>query len=171
MKMLILMALLLELVVWIIAAQFISGWYIFFWFIIAMMIGAKMIFSSLSSIRPELQRMQLTGHASFDGLVGKRLMTAIAGLLLVVPGLVSDLLAVIVLLPFTQKIAKSIALSALAKRQQQMMEQMMKNMGGAGHPFSDLMQQQMKQYQQDDSIIEGEAREIKPEQKRINAPK
>ena len=64
----------------------------------------------------------------------------------------------------------------MAKRQQAMMEKMMSGMGdGAGqNPFADMMRQmQDLQNQQggvyrDSSIIDGEAREVKPEQKKID---
>lgn len=169
------MGAILEIVVWIIVAQFISGWYVFFWFIIAMILGAMLMTSSVRTIMPELQKMQLTGHAQFEGTVGKRLILAMSGLLLAIPGLISDVIALLILLPFTQKIVKNAVMSAMLKRQQKMMQNMMNNMGmGGENPFVDMM----KNMQQggfnrpfDDSIIDGEAREIKPEQKQINTPK
>ncbi len=69
-------------------------------------------------------------------------------------------------------------MKAMAKRQQAMMDQMMGGMGGnaAGqNPFADLMRQMqdMQNQQQgggqyrDSTIIDGEAREVKPDQKKI----
>jgi UPF0716 protein FxsA len=65
----------------------------------------------------------------------------------------------------------------MAKRQQAMMNQMMGGMGGDAtgqNPFADLMRQmQDMQNQQgggqyrDSTIIDGEAREVQPDQKKI----
>lgn len=164
-----------EIIVWIIVAQFISGWYVFFWFILAMILGIMLMTSSIRTIMPELQKMQLTGQAQFEGVVGKRLILAMSGLLLAIPGLISDVIALLILLPFTQNMVKNAVMSAMVKRQQKMMQNMMNNMGmGGENPFTDMM----KNMQQggfnrpfDDNVIDGEAREIKPEQKQINAPK
>lgn len=172
---LVLIGIVLELAVWVLVAQFISGWYVFFWFIIAGVIGSKMMKSSMSSLMPELQRMQMTGTANFEGVLGKRLILALSGFLLAIPGLISDFFAVLILLPFTQKFVRQATASVIAKRQQKMMDDMMKNMGmggmgGAGNPFADLMQQMQQQHRQsgqNSTIIDGEAREIQPNVKRI----
>lgn len=172
MALLLLLAAALEIGVWILVAQFISGWYVFFWFIVAAFLGFSLIRSSIGSITPELQRMQMTGSVNLEGTVGRRISFAIAGLLLAIPGLISDVLALIVLLPFTQKLFRTAIMTAVAKRQQKMMENMMNNMGGAGSPFADLMQQMQRQqggfsHSQDDSIIDGEARDVTPQAQRI----
>ena len=89
--------------------------------------------------------------------------------LLMLPGLVSDVLALLILIPGVQTAFRNIAMRTLAKRQQAMMNKMMGGMGGAGagqNPFADLMRQmQDMQNQQgggsqyhDSSIIDGEER-------------
>ncbi|SSQ39263.1 putative suppressor of F exclusion of phage T7 (FxsA) [Acinetobacter baumannii] len=154
-----------EIAVWIGVAQFISGWYVFFWFIIA-------------GIMPQLQQMQMTGQLGSDPTVTKKLAYAFAGFLLMVPGLVSDVLALLILIPGVQTAFRNIAMRTLAKRQQAMMEKMMGGMGGAGagqNPFADLMRQMQdmqnsqggSQYRGDSSIIDGEAREVTPDHKKI----
>ena len=66
----------------------------------------------------------------------------------------------------------------MAKRQQAMMDQMMGGMGGGGaagqNPFADLMRQMQEMQNQqggsqyrDSTIIDGEAREVKSDQKKI----
>lgn len=60
----------------------------------------------------------------------------------------------------------------MAKRQQAMMEKMMGGANGAGNPFADLMKQMQGQQGtsgmgRDSKIIDGEAREVKPESKKI----
>lgn len=168
----------IEIIVWIIVAQFVSGWYVFFWFVLAFVLGLMLMMSSIRTIMPALQQMQMTGQANFEGVIGKRLLMAISGLLLAIPGLISDVFAVLILLPFTHKIVKNAVMTAMAKRQQKMMQEMMNNMGMGGmngqNPFADIMQQMQRQQGQfggDSTVIDGEAREVTPNRPKIDAPK
>ncbi|ENV32880.1 FxsA family protein [Acinetobacter gerneri] len=181
---LILIYFILEIAVWIGVAQFISGWYVFFSFFITFFIGLSMIRSSTATIMPQMQQMQMTGQMGMDADVSKKLTVAISGFLLMIPGLITDALAIIILIPGVQKLARNFAMNMIAKRQQAMMNKMMGGMmggsmgdmgGQAGqNPFADLMRQmQDMQNQQgggqyrDSSIIDGEAREVEPERKQI----
>ena len=161
----------LEIAVWIGVAQFISGWYVFFWFILAAVIGFKLLRSSTATIMPQLQQMQMTGQLSADSAVTHKIALAISGILLIIPGLISDVLAVLILLPPVQKMVVRALMSAMAKRQQAMMSKMMGGMGagsGGENPFADLMRQmQGRQGVRDSSIIDGEAREVQPDYKKI----
>lgn len=164
-----------EIAVWIGVAQFISGWYVFFWFIIAFFIGLTLIRKSTAGIMPQLQQMQMTGQLGSDPTVTKKLAYAFAGFLLMVPGLVSDVLALLILIPGVQTAFRNIAMRTLAKRQQAMMEKMMGGAGGGQNPFADLMRQMQDMqnpqggspYRGDSSIIDGEAREVTPDHKKI----
>ncbi|GEA67233.1 FxsA cytoplasmic membrane protein [Acinetobacter pittii] len=166
-----------EIAVWIGVAQFISGWYVFFWFILAFFIGLGLIRRSTAGIMPQLQQMQMTGQLGNDPTVTKKLAYAFAGFLLMLPGLVSDVLAVLILIPGVQTAFRNIAMRTLAKRQQAMMDKMMGGNMGGQNPFADLMRQmQDMQNQQgggsqgqyrDSSIIDGEAREVTPDHKKI----
>ena len=167
-----------EIAVWIGVAQFISGWYVFFWFIIAFFIGLNLIRSSTANIMPQLQQMQMTGQLGNDPAVSKKLATAMAGFLLLLPGLITDVLAVLVMIPGVQTVFRNALMTTMAKRQQAMMDKMMGGMmggmgasGQGGNPFEEMMRQmQQMQGQQrgtDSSVIDGEAREITPEAKKI----
>ena len=135
-----------------------------------------MLRKSTSGIMPQLQQMQMTGQLGTDSATTKKLSIAMSGFLLMLPGLISDVLAVLVLIPAVQTAFRNMLMKTMAKRQQAMMEKMMSGMdGGAGqNPFADMMRQmQDLQNQQgsvyrDSSIIDGEAREVKPEQKKID---
>lgn len=165
----------LEIAVWIGVAQFISGWYVFFWFILAAIIGFRLLKSSTSSIMPQLQQMQMTGQLSGDAAVSRKIATALAGVLLIIPGLITDVIALLILLPPVQKLVVQALTSAMAKRQQAMMEKMMGGAGGAGNPFADIMEQMQKQQGgmsgssmgRDTNVIDGEAREVTPDAKKI----
>ena len=175
----ILIGTILEIAVWIGVAQFISGWYVFFWFIIAFFIGLNMLRSSTSTIMPQLQQMQMSGMMGNDPAIAKKMATAFAGILLMIPGLITDVLALLMLLPPVQNMIKKAGMNFMAKKQQAMMNNMMGGMGmgdmsGAQgqSPFADLMRQmQDMQNQQsggrNSNVIDGEAHEIEPEHKQI----
>ncbi|KAA8735379.1 FxsA family protein [Acinetobacter qingfengensis] len=179
-----LIAIVAEILTWIFVGKLVgSAWYVFFWFIAAFFIGLNLLRSSSSHIMPQLQQMQLGGQMGNDPQVGKYLARCLSGVLLMIPGLLSDVVALILLIPGMHKLIQNVALSALQKRQQAMMNKMMGGMmggnnAGAGSPFEDMMrqmqdmqrQQGSSQYQ-DSSIIDGEAREVTPDSKRIQSPK
>lgn len=179
---LVLIGLVLEIFVWIGVGDLVgSMWYVFFWFVLAFFIGVNMIRTHAAG----LQQMK-QGQMSFDPSMTNNLPKIIAGLLLLIPGLITDVLALLILIPPVQQALKAVAMKTMMKRQQAMMEKMMGgmmggmgDMNGAGaqgqNPFADLMRQmQEAQGQQgaknsgrDSTIIDGEAREVTPEAKKI----
>lgn len=179
---LILIAIVAEILTWIFVGDLVgSGWYVFFWFIAAFFIGLNLVRGSTSHIMPQMQQMQMTGQMGGGPQVGKYLTRAIAGVLLMLPGLLSDFIALLMLIPAVQNLFKNAAMSAMQKRQQAMINKMMGGnaTGGAANPFADMMRQMQEMQRQqhggnhasnDPTIIDGEAREIQPEQKRIDAP-
>ena len=172
----VLAGLILEVFVWIGVGDLVgSMWYVFFWFVIAFFIGLNLIRKYAVGVMPQMQQMQM-GQMNGDPTLTANLPKILAGFFLMIPGLITDVLAVLILIPAVQNLFKNAMMKAMAKRQQAMMEKMMSGMGdGAGqNPFADMMRQmQDLQNQQggvyrDSSIIDGEAREVKPEQKKID---
>ena len=176
----VLIGLVLEVFVWIGVGDLVgSMWYVFFWFVAAFFIGLNLIRKYSAGVMPQMQQMQM-GQMSADPALSNNLPKIFAGFLLMIPGLISDVLALLVMIPAVQNAFKAAMMKAMMKRQQAMMDQMMggmmgdmNGMGGAGqNPFADLMRQmQDMQNQQsggrDSSIIDGEAREITPDAKKI----
>lgn len=179
----VLIGLVLEIFVWIGVGDLVgSMWYVFFWFIAAFFIGMNMIRSHAAGLMPQMQQMQ-QGQMSADPNLTNNLPKIIAGLLLMIPGLITDVIALLILIPPVQAAFKAMAMKTMMKRQQAMMEKMMGgmmgDMGGMGgnaqgaNPFADIMRQmQDMQNQQggrpnDSTIIDGEAREITPDAKKI----
>ena len=176
----ILAGVILEVFVWIGVGDLVgSMWYVFFWFIAAFFIGMSLIRKYSAGLMPQMQQMQ-AGQMGADPALTNNLPKIIAGFLLLIPGLVTDVVAVLLLIPAVQKAMTGALMNVMMKRQQAMMEKMMggmmgdmNGMGGAGqNPFADLMRQmQDMQNQQgggrDSSIIDGEAREITPDAKKI----
>lgn len=171
----------LEIFVWIGVGDLVgSMWYVFFWFIAAFFIGLNMMRANSIGLMPQMQQMQ-QGHMSADPNLANSLPKIIAGLLLAVPGLITDIIGLLILIPPVQQAFKAVMMKTMMKRQQAMMEKMMGgmmgDMGGMGggaqgpNPFADLMRQmqeaQNQQAGRDSTIIDGEAREITPDAKQI----
>ena len=178
----VLAGLILEVFVWIGVGDLVgSMWYVFFWFIAAFFMGMNLIRKYSAGLMPQMQQMR-AGQMTGDPALTSNLPKILAGFFLLIPGLITDVLAVLILIPSVQNIFKNAMMKTMAKRQQAMMEKMMGGMmgdmgnmgGGQGqNPFADMMRQmQDMQNQQggvhrDSSIIDGEAREVTPEAKKI----
>ena len=139
----------------------------------------SMIRKYSAGLMPQMQQMQ-AGQMSADPALTGNLPKIIAGFLLLIPGLITDVLAVLIMIPPVQNALKATMMNVMMKRQQAMMEKMMGgmmgdmgSMGGAQgqNPFADMMRQmqdmQNQQGGRDSSIIDGEAREVTPEAKQI----
>lgn len=178
----VLAGLILEIFVWIGVGDLVgSMWYVFFWFVIAFFIGLNLIRKYAVGVMPQMQQMQM-GQMNGDLTLTANLPKILAGFFLMIPGLITDVLAVLILIPVVQNLFKNAMMKAMVKRQQAMMEKMMGgmmggNMNGMGgnasgqSPFADLMRQMQEMQQgsthQDSNVIDGEAREVKPEAKKI----
>ncbi|ENU20236.1 hypothetical protein F994_01294 [Acinetobacter bohemicus ANC 3994] len=182
----VLAGLILEVFVWIGVGDLVgSMWYVFFWFIAAFFMGMNLIRKYSAGLMPQMQQMR-AGQMTGDPALTSNLPKILAGFFLLIPGLITDVLAVLILIPSVQNIFKNAMMKTMAKRQQAMMEKMMggmmgdmNGMGGMGggaqgqSPFADLMrqmqdmQQQGGSQRQDSSIIDGEAREITPDVQKI----
>ncbi|WP_201532905.1 FxsA family protein [Psychrobacter ciconiae] len=132
----------IEMLLWYLIAQFMSGWLVFVWFIIAAVIGISMIRKAMASLNPMAQQMKAGGMMNpamrpQESTMVKSVALAVAGLLLLIPGVLSDLLAVLVILPPVQTKLKNMANNYVMNNQQKMMEMMAKQMGGQ-NPFGGM---------------------------------
>ncbi|WP_201542638.1 FxsA family protein [Psychrobacter faecalis] len=129
----------IEMLLWYLLAQFMSGWWVFMWFIIAAVIGISLIRKGMAALNPMAQQMKAGGMMNpamrpQESTMIKSVAVAAAGLLLLIPGVLSDLLALLVILPPVQKKLKNFANNYVMNNQQKMMEMMAKQMGGQ-NPF------------------------------------
>ena len=129
----------IEMLLWYLLAQFMSGWWVFMWFIIAAVIGISLIRKGMAALNPMAQQMKAGGMMNpamrpQESTMIKSVAVAAAGLLLLIPGVLSDLLALLVILPPVQKKLKDFANNYVMNNQQKMMEMMAKQMGGQ-NPF------------------------------------
>ena len=129
----------IEMLLWYLLAQFMSGWWVFMWFIIAAVIGISLMRKGMAALNPMAQQMKAGGMMNpamrpQESTMIKSVAMAAAGILLLIPGVLSDLLALLVILPPVQKKLKDFANNYVMNNQQKMMEMMAKQMGGQS-PF------------------------------------
>ena len=125
----------IEMLLWYLLAQFTSGWLVFMWFIIAAFIGIALLRKGMAALNPMAQQMKAGGMMNpamrpQESTMIKSVAMAAAGILLLIPGVLSDLLALLVILPPVQKKLKDFANNYVMNNQQKMMEMMAKQMGG-----------------------------------------
>lgn len=179
-----------EILLWFGVAQFISGWWIFLWTVAAIFIGLNMIRSSMASVMPQMQQMQAGG--AIDPAAAPQITDALpkvlVGFLLLIPGLFTDLLAGLIMIPAVRTRVQAAVMKVMQQRQQAMMNQMMNQMGGgamgggaAGGFDPKMMEELMRQMGAGGmggtqpnqagrpTIIEGEARQVQPDLKKIKS--
>lgn len=127
----------IEIAVWIGIAQFMSGWWVFLWFIAAFFIGGSLLKTGMKNISPMAQQMRQGGVIQPhlrppDSVMTKSMALVVAGILLMIPGVLSDLVAVFMLLPPVQNKLKDFADNYMRKNQQKMMEMMQQRMQDMG---------------------------------------
>ncbi|MEJ6551282.1 FxsA family protein [Psychrobacter pacificensis] len=132
----------IEMLLWYLLAQFMSGWWVFMWFIVAAVIGISLIRKGMASLNPMAQQMKAGGMMNPamrppESTMIKSIAMAVAGILLLIPGVLSDVLALLVILPPVQKKLKDFANNYVMNNQQKMMEMMAKQMGGQ-NPFGGM---------------------------------
>ena len=125
----------IEMLLWYLLAQFMSGWWVFMWFIVAAVIGISLVRKGMASLNPMAQQMKAGGMMNPamrppESTMIKSIAMAVAGILLLIPGVLSDVLALLVILPPVQKKLKDFANNYVMNNQQKMMEMMAKQMGG-----------------------------------------
>ena len=125
----------IEMLLWYLLAQFMSGWWVFMWFIVAAVIGISLVRKGMASLNPMAQQMKAGGMMNPamrppESTMIKSIAMAVAGILLLIPGVLRDVLALLVILPPVQKKLKDFANNYVMNNQQKMMEMMAKQMGG-----------------------------------------
>ena len=174
----------IEMLLWYLLAQFMSGWWVFMWFIIAAVIGISLLRKGMAALNPMAQQMKAGGMMNpsmrpQESTMMKSVAMAAAGILLLIPGVLSDLLALLVILPPVQKKLKDFANNYVMNNQQKMMEMMAKQMGeqmgGGQNPFGGMSGQNPFGQQQNPfgdgfkqhTTIDGTAKTIPKDVKKI----
>lgn len=132
----------IEMLLWYLIAQFVSGWYVFFWFIVAAVIGIGMIKKAAGTLNPMAQQVKAMQNGVIpnpanqpaERTITKSVALGIAGILLLLPGVLTDLIAAVLMLPMVQTKLTNVAKNYALKNQDKMMQMMARQMGG-GSPF------------------------------------
>ncbi|UNU73177.1 FxsA family protein [Moraxella nasovis] len=179
----------IEMLLWYLVAQFISGWWVFFWFIIAAVIGISLIKKAAGTLNPMAQQMKNgvipnPANQPPESTIAKSVASGIAGLLFLLPGLLTDLGAVLIMLPFVQRKLTAAAKNYALKNQDKMMAMMAKQMGGngmggmSGNPFGGNPFGQANPFGGNpfgggkfgnSTVVDGEAKTVKTDVKRIKS--
>lgn len=126
--------LIIEMLVWYLIAQFVSGWWVFLWFVVAGFVGAALIKKGIATLKPMAGQAQAAmlnpAMRPNENSVVKAIAFAVAGILLVLPGILSDIAALIVLLPAVQNKFKAFAKDYATKNPEKLMQMMASKMGG-----------------------------------------
>lgn len=126
--------LIIEMLLWYLIAQFISGWWVFLWFVIAGFIGVALIKKGVSTLKPMAGQAQAAmlnpAMRPNENAVVKAIALAVAGILLVLPGILSDVVALLVMLPAVQNKFKAFAKDYATKNPEKLMQMMASKMGG-----------------------------------------
>lgn len=178
----------IEMLIWYLLAQIAhgAGWIVFLWFIIAGVIGVGMIKKTAKTLNPMAQSMKSgvipnPSNTPNENTITKSVATGIAGLLLLLPGILSDVIASLLLLPFVQRKLTDSAKKYAMNNQQKMMDIMMRQMGGtggfgnmgnnpfgAGNPFGNMGNNPFAgKGNFGGSTVDGEAKTIKKKVKKL----
>lgn len=129
----------IEMLIWYLIAQLAygAGWWVFMWFVVAAVIGIGMIKKTVQILNPMAQSMKSgvipnPATTPSENTITKSIATGVAGLLLLLPGILSDMVALLLLLPFVQRKLTNAAKTYAMNNQQKMMDMMARQMGGTG---------------------------------------
>lgn len=134
----------IEMLLWYLLAQFISGWLVFIWFIVAAVIGISLIKKAAGTLNPLAQQVKggvipNPANQPPEGVITKSIAIGIAGVLLLLPGLLTDLGALLIMLPAIQKLLTTKAKNYAMNNQDKMMAMMARQMGGSSaNPFGGM---------------------------------
>lgn len=132
----------IEMLLWYLIAQFISGWLVFIWFIVAAVIGLSFIKKAAGTLNPMTQQIKSgvipnPANQPAENTITKAIATGLAGVLLLLPGLLTDIGALLIMLPAIQKLLTTKAKNYAMNNQEKMMAMMAKQMGGQ-NPFGGM---------------------------------
>lgn len=137
----------------------VGGWMLLLWFVMAFMVGRQLMRGATKVIMPQMQQVQQGQSPPMDGQLLAAACQALAGFLLVFPGVLSDGLAVLLLLPPIQKLFQLQMHTAFAARSSSFMM-----MGGLGQGQSPFEPSPFGRSPFESSnVFDGEAKDITPQ--------
>ena len=132
----------------------VGGWMLLLWFVMAFMVGRQLMRGATKVIMPQMQQVQQGQSPNMDGQLLAAFRQALAGFLFIVPGVLTDGFAVLLLLPPIQKLFQRQMHMAFAARSSRFM--MMGGFGQGQSPFG-------RSPFDSSNVFDGEAKDITPQ--------
>ena len=132
----------------------VGGWMLLLWFVMAFMVGRQLMRGATKVIMPQMQQVQQGQSPNMDGQLLAAFCQALAGFLFIVPGVLTDGFAVLLLLPPIQKLFQRQMHMAFAARSSRFM--MMGGFGQGQSPFG-------RSPFDSSNVFDGEAKDITPQ--------
>ena len=137
----------------------VGGWMLLLWFVMAFIVGRQIMKGASKELTPQLQQAQMGGAVDPNANFLAAICQALAGFLLILPSVLTDLMAVLLLLPPVQKALQGKMQQAFAARGANLM--MMGGFGRAGQsPFGQQSPFGNNPFAKGD-VFDGEATEVK----------
>jgi len=135
----------------------VGGWMLLLWFVMAFIVGRQIMKGASKELTPQLQQAQMGKAVDPNANFLAALCQALAGFLFILPSILTDAIAVLLLLPPVQKALQGKMQQAFAARGSNLM--MMGGLGGfakgSQSPFGN------NPFAKGD-VFDGEATEVKP---------
>lgn len=172
MKFLFLLVIPAEIIASIWLGKLVGGWMLLLWFVIAFFVGRQLMRGAGQVLTPQMQRAQQGMAPDVNDAFLAGLSQALAGILFIIPGVVTDILGTLLLLPPIQKVVGKQMQAAFAQRGANffMAGGGFGGMGGMPQggfgqsPFGqNPFGQQQSPFGRHSDVFEGEAREVNPE--------
>lgn len=137
----------------------VGGWMLLLWFVMAFIVGRQIMKGASKELTPQLQQAQMGGAVDPNANFLAAICQALAGFLLILPSVLTDLMAVLLLLPPVQKALQGKMQQAFAARGANLM--MMGGFGRAGQsPFGQQSPFGNNPFAKG-GVFDGEATEVK----------
>lgn len=130
MALLIIGFLIIDVVLSIWVGKQVGGWMLLLWFVMAFFVGRQIMKGASKELTPQLQQAQMGGAVDPNANFLAAICQALAGFLFILPSVLTDAMAILLLLPPVQKALQGKMQQAFAARGANFM--MMGGMGGFG---------------------------------------
>lgn len=142
----------------------VGGWMLLLWFVMAFFVGRQIMKGASKELAPQLQQAQMGGTVDPNASFLTAICQALAGVLFILPSILTDVMAILLLLPPVQKALQGKMQQAFAARGGNLM--MMGGLGGFAKggqsPFGQQSPFGHNPFAKGD-VFDGQATEVKPE--------
>lgn len=144
--------------------KLVGGWMLLLWFVMAFIVGRQIMKGASKELTPQLQQAQMGKAVDPNANFLAAICQALAGFLFILPSVLTDAIAILLLLPPVQKALQGKMQQAFAARGGSLM--MMGGLGGFGRagqsPFGQQSPFANNPFSKGE-VFDGQATEVKPE--------